>query len=683
MSKILFIPDICVQKKVELSIGMLNFIQNEVDFSVGNLEGFIREDKKENEMSSIKDEFFDIANKIKLKYVSVANNHFLDGGYENSQRTIRYLHENNIKAFGTTNEPFVSFNLDNKKISILGSVWTLTGTRSKDLNKFFLSTKDQERIIGKLADNNSIIIWFTHWGTDMEKLPSPWQVDVANKILTAGANIIYGHHPHLIQPIAKKASKTVIFSGGNFIMPFNEITYYYTQEAFKSLIALLDTKSEQIELYFAEYEPSTGKLFLKNSNKKKKPFVRELSYFQTKTYEKYFKKNRAKKRVPIIKKNVVTNIPKVIFIKAVIFAFSLSFVKKIWRLLKRGGKAKKNKIVIIGGFLKGEKNFGGETIKNEILAKYLNKYASVIRFNTYDWRKKRCSISIRLLFLLFKNSSSPIILSAADNGAITFIKNVKKIGLHRYLNVHYLVIGGNIHNRVKNDEKLLSCLKDCKKIYVETLSLMKKLEVTGLTNVVFLPNFKDYSFSPRNKPINDKTELVFFSRVCKEKGVELAIDAVKQLSKKYAVKLDIYGPIDDSYKKKLELLIKDTPNIRYNGVLKPDTNETYEILSQYDLMLFPTFHKGEGFPGAIIDSYISGVPVLATNWKYNSEIVEEGKTGWLVEPNNEKALEEKLIEILYNKEKLNQMRKNCVEEAKKYHVDNVLPKLLKEMNIEV
>ena len=74
---------------------------------------------------------------------------------------------------------------------------------------------------------------------------------------------------------------------------------------------------------------------------------------------------------------------------------------------------------------------------------------------------------------------------------------------------------------------------------------------------------------------------------------------------------------------------------------------------------------------------------LTTDWKYNSEIVEEGKTGWLVEPKNEKALEEKLIEILYNKEKLNQMRKNCVEEAKKYHVDNVLPKLLKEMNIEV
>jgi len=100
-------------------------------------------------------------------------------------------------------------------------------------------------------------------------------------------------------------------------------------------------------------------------------------------------------------------------------------------------------------------------------------------------------------------------------------------------------------------------------------------------------------------------------------------------------------------------------------------------------MLFPTLFENEGFAGAIIDSFIAGVPVLSSYWSNGREIINDGMTGFFFEMGNQKELEKKLAFIIENKDILKDMRKNCVEEAKKYHVDNVLPKLLKEIGITI
>ena len=50
-------------------------------------------------------------------------------------------------------------------------------------------------------------------------------------------------------------------------------------------------------------------------------------------------------------------------------------------------------------------------------------------------------------------------------------------------------------------------------------------------------------------------------------------------------------------------------------------------------MIFPTYYVGEGFPGTIIDAFSSGIPDIATDWRYNSEIVQNGKTGYIYKLN--------------------------------------------------
>jgi len=346
-----------------------------------------------------------------------------------------------------------------------------------------------------------------------------------------------------------------------------------------------------------------------------------------------------------------------------------------------------NKLVSIVGAFGFKKNLlGGQITKNRILLSYLKNIigSEKVGFvDTSDWKRTPIAVMKKVKSLV--KESKNIIITMNKKGILYLLPFIVAWNQKSGKNLRYIVIGGWLPDFI---DKHPSVRKNCLKIdqlYVETLRMKEILELKGLDNVAHLPNFKNFDFVPNKSDAKNNNILrtVFFSRVCKEKGVELAIDAVKQLSKKYAVKLDIYGPIDDSYKRKLELLIKDTPNIRYNGVLKPDTNETYEILSQYDLMLFPTLLENEGFAGAIIDSFIAGVPVLASKWPNGLEIITENETGWFFEQNNIDELVSKLEFLIKNKNKLYSVRGNCIEEAKKYHVDNVLPKLLKEMNIEV
>ena len=93
-------------------------------------------------------------------------------------------------------------------------------------------------------------------------------------------------------------------------------------------------------------------------------------------------------------------------------------------------------------------------------------------------------------------------------------------------------------------------------------------------------------------------------------------------------------------------------------------------------MLFPTYYEGEGFAGTLIDAMAAGVPVIASDWKYNKEIVEDGKTGIIMH----NSLEKELLNILQEKEQWMRMKKLCVLEAKKYLPSVALQPLIENLN---
>jgi glycosyltransferase involved in cell wall biosynthesis len=85
-------------------------------------------------------------------------------------------------------------------------------------------------------------------------------------------------------------------------------------------------------------------------------------------------------------------------------------------------------------------------------------------------------------------------------------------------------------------------------------------------------------------------------------------------------------------------------------------------------LLFPTKYYTEGFPGTVLDAYLSGVPVLASRWESWEDLIKEGITGCTFEFNNNDDFYKALIYLLKNNDLVLEMKRNCIIEADKYSI---------------
>jgi len=344
---------------------------------------------------------------------------------------------------------------------------------------------------------------------------------------------------------------------------------------------------------------------------------------------------------------------------------------------------KNTKIFICGNFGYRNNQIDGQTIKTRILKDTLAKKIgkeNVVYVDTSYTKLRPISVFIKI-YKNFRKSSNIIILPGS-RGLRAFLPLFVRWKIRYKKDLRYVVIGGWLPEFLDKRKIYLDLCKKLDGIYVETKFMERNLKNIGLTNIHVLTNFRQYNFSRKSiSKVAKPFKIVYFSRILKEKGIELVIESVNRINKKYgkkSIEFDIYGPVSNNYKKEFKKQInKSEEYIRYKGFLEPDN--IYEVLSIYDLMIFPTFYKGEGFPGAIIDSFISGVPVLASDWKYNCEIIKEGETGKLFISQDIGDLTKKLEFMINNPDLIYKMKQNCLEEAKKYNADFVLDSLIKDI----
>jgi glycosyltransferase involved in cell wall biosynthesis len=248
--------------------------------------------------------------------------------------------------------------------------------------------------------------------------------------------------------------------------------------------------------------------------------------------------------------------------------------------------------------------------------------------------------------------------------------------------LRYVVVGGWLPDLLETSGWLKQLCSQVDGIYVEATSMAQRLKANGLQNVKVLPNFRSFDrhASGIHSDIAGPLKLVFCARIVREKGIEEAISAVDLLCRDYnssVVSLDVYGPVHGSYEKRFNRLIEASPNATYRGVLSP--SRVYDGLREYDLMLFPTYYPGEGFPGTIIDAFVAGVPVLASDWKYNREIIDEGCTGAIFDAKSPEALAKAIVPYIQAPKRLAEMRQHCLRRANDFHVDHALQTLLSDL----
>ncbi|AEY67973.1 CapA family protein [Clostridium sp. BNL1100] len=163
--------------------------------------------------------------------LSTANNHCLDWGINGLTRTIQKIREYKMVNIGSSvngKDKYVIKDVKGIKIAILSYSQFFNGHEAKlsssDKSKY-LSILNESKIQNDIkevkAKGVDTVITVLHWGNEYIRTPSTYQTNLSKKVLSWGADIILGSHPHVIQKseIVKVNGKNkfIIYSMGNFI----------------------------------------------------------------------------------------------------------------------------------------------------------------------------------------------------------------------------------------------------------------------------------------------------------------------------------------------------------------------------------------------------------------------------------------------------------------------------------
>ena len=158
--------------------------------------------------------------------VSLANNHIMDYGLEGLLDTCGHLDQAEINHVGAgldarlAGKPLL-LDCKGQKIALL-SYCDVAQTSPLYAGAFNggVNQLDAEKCCQEIQQLRAKVDWIIvnlHWGVEMTLIPSPQQRELARQLVAAGADVILGHHPHVLQPMETIDGKPVFYSLGNFL----------------------------------------------------------------------------------------------------------------------------------------------------------------------------------------------------------------------------------------------------------------------------------------------------------------------------------------------------------------------------------------------------------------------------------------------------------------------------------
>ncbi|MCE7791763.1 CapA family protein [Salipaludibacillus sp. CUR1] len=162
--------------------------------------------------------------------LSLANNHSLDAGLEGLYSAIDHLNKTGMPYTGIFESPEDReedriINVQGIDIGVLAYTYGLNGIPVPEGHEYAVSLLDNPHIdeeINQLRERSDVVVVHAHWGDEYERMPNDDQRRMAQEFTDAGADIIIGHHPHVLQPIdwledEDGRQAVVFYSLGNFL----------------------------------------------------------------------------------------------------------------------------------------------------------------------------------------------------------------------------------------------------------------------------------------------------------------------------------------------------------------------------------------------------------------------------------------------------------------------------------
>ena len=192
---------------------------------------------------------------------------------------------------------------------------------------------------------------------------------------------------------------------------------------------------------------------------------------------------------------------------------------------------------------------------------------------------------------------------------------------------------------------------------VETRQLLEILKARGINQIKWYPTSR-----PRKiLHLTEKTScqrFVFIGQVREHKGIKELVECFRDAPDDITV--DIYGPIFEDLPKNI---FENLQNVRYMGTLEPE--KVITTFSQYDMSLLPTKATTEGYPGAVLESYSAGIPIITTRCGAIPEIVDK-TSGLFIEPGDITSFKKAVMKVSQDIALFNNLRDGALKKSMEF-----------------
>lgn len=168
-----------------------------------------------------------ILKELGIDIVSLANNHTLDYGREALSDTFQTLEEAGISYVGAGEnleraKKAEIVELSNTRVGFLSAsrvIPVASWNASNSISGIFTTYSADAMLkeIEEVRELCDLLIVYVHWGVEFEERPATYQINMAKAYIEAGADMVIGSHPHVVQGIEYYLGKPIIYSLGNFI----------------------------------------------------------------------------------------------------------------------------------------------------------------------------------------------------------------------------------------------------------------------------------------------------------------------------------------------------------------------------------------------------------------------------------------------------------------------------------
>ena len=185
------------------------------DLTVANMEGTLTtSNDRQQKTFAFKGNpsYTEILTQGGVEATNLANNHSHDYGDQSYEDTIQYLEADGITTFGYDRTAVMD--VKGIKVGLIGIYELKDGLgRQQQVIDTIQEVKDQ---------GAQVIIVSFHWGTEKSNIPDDIQKTLAHLAIDQGADLVVGHHPHVLQGIEKYQGKNIVYSLGNFCFGGNK-----------------------------------------------------------------------------------------------------------------------------------------------------------------------------------------------------------------------------------------------------------------------------------------------------------------------------------------------------------------------------------------------------------------------------------------------------------------------------